>query len=135
MWCKQDTKRNAKGGFTLVELLLVVTILGILAAIVTMRVVGISDETRREATRVSIRNISTTIEGFEVTKSRLPDSLEELTVDSPERPAPLDKRNLNDAWGHPFQYRKIDKFHFDVRSAGLDGQMGTDDDLTNTGTS
>ena len=82
MWCKQKIGRPARGGFTLVELLLVVTILGILATVVVVKLGGQSERARIEATRASIKAISTAIETFDATKSRLPESMDEMTVES-----------------------------------------------------
>lgn len=127
---KQENRR-ARAGFTLVELLLVVTILGILATVVVVKLGGQSDRARREATRTSINAIKTAVDAYDATKSRLPESLEELTAETPDAPALLDKASLNDSWGTPFQYKKVTKFKYEIRSAGPDAQMGTEDDLTN----
>ncbi len=123
--------RRARGGFTLVELLLVVTILGILAAVVAVNFAGHGKEARVNATRASIANIALAVQNYEVRMGRFPESLDELTVDTEYAAAPLDKNKLNDAWGTPFQYRKLDKYKFEIRSAGPDCQMGTEDDITN----
>ena len=122
---------RARRGFTLVELLLVVTILGILAAIVVVNFTHKGTDARIAATRVSIANVCTAVGTFEATKSRLPESLDELTADAPNSPALLKKASLNDAWGQPIQYKLIDKSHYEVRSAGEDEQLGTADDLLN----
>ena len=131
MYWNKQMKHTSRSAFTLVELLLVVTILGILAAVVVVNFTGKGDQARREATRTSIAAIGTAVSTFDATKSRLPESLDELTVETADGAALLDKGNLNDSWGHPFQYKKISKFKFEVRSAGPDGQMGTEDDITN----
>ena len=118
--------RQAAAGFTLVELLLVITILGILAAMVVPKFGGQS-----ESARSSISGIATAVSTYEVQVGRFPDSLEDLTVETETRGALLDKGNLADAWGNPFQYRKVSKFKFEIRSAGPDGQMGNEDDIIN----
>jgi general secretion pathway protein G len=131
MRLNKQLKRNAQAAFTLVELLLVVTILGILAAVVVVNFTGKGDEARKQATRTSISAISTAVSTFDATKSRLPESLDELCAESSDSAALLDKGNLNDSWGIPFQYKKVSKFKYEVRSAGPDKNMGTEDDLTN----
>jgi len=128
---KENKPRNLRSAFTLVELLLVVTILGILAAVVMVNFTGKGDDARIQATKTSIANIGTAVQTFDATKSRLPETLDELTVETAEGAALLDKQNLNDSWGHAFQYKKVSKFKYEIRSAGPDGQMGSEDDLTN----
>ena len=125
----EPTRR--RGGFTLVELLLVVTILGILATVVVVKLGGTSERTRIEATRTSISGICTAVDAFDATKSKLPESLDEMTVDTADAAGLLDKRNLNDSWGTPFKYKKISKFKYEVRSAGPNAQMDDEDDITN----
>ena len=126
----EPQKRNRKG-FTLVELLLVITILGILATVVVMNTRGIGEKANIAATRTSIAAICTAVDTFDATRSRLPESLDELTTETADSPALLNKANLNDSWGHPLQYKKVSKFKYTVTSAGPDGQAGTEDDITN----
>lgn len=124
-------KSAARAGFTLVELLLVVAILGILAGVVAVNVAGHGERSRIAATRQSISNIETAIKMYEVMNGAFPDNLDQLTVGTDEVAAPLKKENLNDSWGTAFQYKKLSRTSFEVRSAGPDKNMGTVDDLTN----
>ena len=130
----QKTLRDAarkSAGFTLVELLLVVAILATLAAVVVTNFAGFGSESKVAATRTSIGSIGTAIQAYEIRNSKYPDSLDDLTVATDSHPALLKKESLNDSWGNPFQYKKTSKFEFEIRSAGEDGQMNTEDDLTN----
>jgi len=132
MNCKSEEKRRRAGaGFTLVELLLVVTILGILAAVVVVNFAGHGEESRRNTTRASIAAIGTAIQAYEVRMGRYPESLDDLTVATDSMAALLDKSRLNDSWGTPFAYKKTGKFEYEIRSAGPDAQMNTEDDITN----
>ena len=81
--------------------------------------------------RTDISMIGMAISTFVAIKGRLPESLDELAVEGTDGAALLDKRNLKDPWGTPFQYKKITKYKYEVRSAGPDRQINTDDDITN----
>ena len=132
MRAKTVLKASRRAGFTLIEMLLVVTIIGILATMAVLKIGGQTDVARRETTRGTIATISQAIQLYGLTHSGLPDSLEALTVsDSEDIEAPLDKNALFDAWGQPIQYKKVSKVKYELRSGGPDKQVGTDDDLTN----
>ena len=134
MQTKQDERvRGARGsasGFTLIEVLLVVAILGILATVVVVNFGGQSEKAKKSATKASIAAICTAIQSYEVQLGKYPTSLRDLTVDSDAMRAPLD-RVPTDSWGAEFQYTDKGHGRFEVRSAGPDGQFGSEDDLTN----
>lgn len=128
---RKASNRVSRSGFTLVELLLVVCILGILAAVVIPNIIGHDEEARRQATRTSITAIEQSVQVFAMRHNgKLPDSLDELTVGTDDAPGLLKEGALNDSWGVPFQYTKQGK-KIKIISAGPDGEYGTDDDLTN----
>jgi general secretion pathway protein G len=119
---------GARGGFTLVELLLVIVILGMLAAVAVVNLQGVSGEAGVGATRASISAIKTAAQAYEIRTGKFPDSIDALTQPIGDRPAPLEKKP-KDAWGNDFQLRKTDK-GVEIRSAGPDGSFNTQDDIT-----
>ncbi|MBP5511743.1 MAG: type II secretion system protein GspG [Kiritimatiellae bacterium] len=127
----KKTLRNNASGFTLVELLMVVCILGILYAGAKLIFTGQDQEARITTTRGSINTIEQAIQIFNMKHNgKFPDTLEELTQGTDENPGLLKEAALNDSWGTPFNYshkgRKIV-----IVSAGPDCNFGTDDDITN----
>jgi general secretion pathway protein G len=76
-------------GFTLVELLIVIVILGILATVTVFAVRGITDRGQDNACAVDARTLSTSIEAFYAQEQRNPTQLSELTVGVGTNPEPI----------------------------------------------
>jgi general secretion pathway protein G len=122
--------QTGANGFTLIEVLLVVAILGILATVVVVNFAGKQEGAKIKATRASIASIATAVSMYEVELGKFPVSLTDLTVDTESFNAPLD-RVPTDSWGNTFQYLAKERGRFEIRSAGPDGAMGSADDITN----
>jgi general secretion pathway protein G len=134
-------RRAATRGFTLVELLTVLVILGILAALVLPKFTGRTEEARITAARTQIATFGTALDAFEVDTGSYPrgsDGLNQLVI----QPAnvvnwrgPYLKSDIPlDPWGRPYAYEypgKVNANGYDIRSAGPDGQFGTADDILN----
>ena len=130
----KSDNQEARGGFTLVEILLVVAILGILAGVAVVGLKGRTQKANIAATRTSIQAVQTAIDVYETDNGIYPPNLQALLTKTSENnwngPYIRDGRMPKDAWGNEFQYTtKPDGY--EIRSAGPDGQMGSADDLTN----
>src|SRR4051812_17347979 len=138
---KKGARASSRRGFTLVELLLVLVILGILAAIVVPKFGGRTEQARITAAVTQISTFGTALNAFEVDTGSYPrgqDGLQQLLV------APADVTGWRgpylmsdiplDPWGHPYVYEfpgRINATGYDIISMGPDGQAGTPDDVVN----
>jgi general secretion pathway protein G len=124
---------RAELGFTLIEVLLVVAILGILATVVVVNFSGHGERARIKATRASIAAICTAVDMYEVDTGRYPQSMQNLVTSSgePNWNGPYLKGGIpTDTWGTAFQYTAQGEKGYLVSSAGPDLQFGTADDVT-----
>jgi general secretion pathway protein G len=123
---------QSRAGFTLVEILLVVAILGILAGVAVTKLSGRTKAASISATRTSISAIGTAIDAYEVDNGIYPQSLQNLLTKGNENNwnGPYLKSMPKDAWGVDFSY-SLQGDNYKLSSAGPDGQSGSADDLTN----
>ena len=130
-----------RGGFTLIEIMLVVVIIAILAAMVVPRLTGRTEEARRKRTEVDIANLESAIDLYELDTGKFPSSLADLfkaPSDLPEGSwhGPYLKKRTQpvDPWGREYVYRQPGEHNredYDLFSTGPDGVEGTADDITN----
>jgi general secretion pathway protein G len=130
---RRDGRRSGSSGFTLVEVLLVVAILGILAGIVAVRFGGQGESARIKATRSSIANICTAIDIYEVDVGKYPASLQSLVTSdgSMNWRGPYLRGGVPmDPWGTAFEYSLQGETGYKITSAGPDASIGSSDDIT-----
>ena len=138
-------RKNARGGFTLIEVLLVVVIIGLLAAIVAPRLVGRSQEARITAAQADLSVIAGALTQFELDNGYFPTTDEGLLALIEEPTGReltkwrryLDRNTLPvDPWGNEYVYLcpgSMEDESFDLYSTGPDGKDGGDDDVHRAG--
>lgn len=124
-------------GFTLVELLLVVVIIGALVAMVMPRLAGRSDQARVAAAQADISaNISTALKLYELDNGVYPTSEEGLQALLSKSSSAINwngpylERKPIDPWGRVYQYKSPGDnraYGYDLYSLGRDGQESSDD--------
>lgn len=126
--------------FTLVEMLLVLVIIGTLAAIVVPKLAGRSEQARTTAAQSQIAAFGTALDAFEVDNGYYPkgkDGLRDLVQtprDAQSWKGPYLKSEIPaDPWGNAYIYECPGKHNaagYDLSSAGPDGRAGNEDDIT-----
>lgn len=119
----------AEAGFTLVEIMVVIVILGLLATMVATNVMGQSDEARISVAQTSVKTIAGAVETYYLHNGKLPDSLEELVNTEAKGGAQL-KELTKDPWDRDFILRGESKKDFEIICMGPDGSEGTEDDIS-----
>lgn len=127
---KRSIRRSRQAGFSLIEIMVVVVIMGILAALIVPRVLDRPDQARQVAARQDIGGLMQALKLYRLDNGRYPTTQQGLQalVTRPENTAswrPYLERLPNDPWGHPYQYLSPGvKGDVDVFSFGADGKAG-----------
>jgi general secretion pathway protein G len=120
-------------GFTLIELMVVLAIIGVLAALVVPNVLNRADDARVTAAKTDVGNLMNALKLYRLDNQNYPTAeqgLNALVVKPSNGPAPLNWKLYidklpNDPWGRPYQYMNPGvKGEVDVLSLGADGQPG-----------
>lgn len=131
----KTNKKNDSRGFTLIEVMIVVVILGILAAIIVPRIMGRPEEAKRTKAAVDIKGVEQALNLYKLDNGVYPSTEQglEALVNKPEtKPVPskwkeggyLSKTPV-DPWGRPYQYLSPGEHgDFDLYSYGADGEPG-----------
>ena len=134
-------RRARRGGFTLVELLLVLVILAVLAVVVVPKFTGRSQQAKITAAKTDIANLEVAIDAFEIDCARYPNTQEGIQAliqqpsDLIDWKGPYLKRGVpKDPWQNSYVYRYPGQHNtsgYDLYSLGPDGQEGGSDDIGN----
>jgi general secretion pathway protein G len=132
---RKNKQQSHNAGFTLIELMIVVVILGILATIIMPRMLGRPEQARRMKAKIDIRNIESALALFKTDIGRFPTTSEGLgvLVSDPgikgyNKDGYLDKVPL-DPWGNKYIYicPGVNSKDYDMESYGKDGEDGGTD--------
>ena len=141
--CACGRRLRADAGFTLIEIMVVVVILGILAALIAPNIIGNVDKAQVAAVKQDIRVIESAIDMYRLERFRYPttdEGLNALTTPPSDPTVPFPpggyiKRLPKDPWGRPFVYVQPGTHgEFDVYSlgrVGAPGGEGVDADIGN----
>lgn len=126
-------RRHRPSGFTLIELMVVLVIIGVLAALIVPNVLDRTDDARATAARTDVHNLMQALKLYRLDNQRYPSpeqGLQALVQRPSTPPVPANWRPYleklpSDPWGHPYQYLNPGiRGEVDVMSLGADGASG-----------
>jgi general secretion pathway protein G len=135
--------RGSRKGFTMVELMAVLIILGLLATVLVRNFMGQTDKARTVITKANLKILHSAISQFKMETGRFPTEDEGL-IALIEQPSDveiwppggyLESTEIpEDGWGNEFIFELYPESgkQFVIRSSGPDGEQGTEDDLLST---
>jgi len=129
--------RNA--GFTLIEIMVVMVILGLLVAVVAPNIMGRGDQAKVTVAETQMKNISSALDLYRLDNSHYPSTQQGLQALVSKPSGSPEPRNWNpdgylkavpeDPWGNPFEYYSPGEgTPYDLISLGSDGAAGGEDD-------
>ena len=115
--------RRSEAGFTLVELMVVIVIIGLLATVVVINVMPATDRAALTKARADIATLEQGIEMYRLNRLQYPTTEQGLSAVTAEG---FIKRLPNDPWGKPYLYSAPgrDGREFEIKSLGADGRDG-----------
>jgi len=126
--------RRKQSGFTLIEILIVVAIIGLIATLIAPNLMSRFEKSKEEIARVQVEMLSSAVQSFMIDIQRYPNSLEELIqcTETKWRGPYLQKRIIpKDPWGRDYQFKcPGDHGPFDLYSLGPNGKFD-DKSITN----
>lgn len=125
--------QKKRTGFTLIEIMVVLVIMGVMAALVVPRIIGRTDDARKAAAKTDISSIVQALKLYKLDNMRYPTTqqgLDALVNKTTLAPIPKDFKQGGyleklpaDPWGNPYQYQNPGQHgEIDVYSFGPDGQ-------------
>ena len=131
-------RQESEDGFTLMEMLVVLVVIGLIAAVAIPGVMRLLGNAKAKAAHIQIQTIENSLNYFQLDMGRFPTDQEGLEAlmkaptgsDGWSGPYARNEKQLSDPWGHPFVYKSgVDGKPYMLESLGADGKEGgTGDD-------
>jgi general secretion pathway protein G len=130
---RADRRNAGQQGFTLVEMLVVITIIGLIMGLIGPRVLNYLSESKVKAAKIQLQSFGGALDLFYLDAGKFPSTAEGLAalvqripgVDGWNGPYLKGGNIPNDPWNHPYLYRSPgERGPYDIMSYGADGQEG-----------
>jgi general secretion pathway protein G len=120
--------RASRAGFTLIELMVVIVILGLLAAVVVPKFIGATDDAKVAAAKTQVHAFRMALDMYKLKFGNYPKTSEGLMalINNPKQNLLQEENIPNDPWGNPYQYASpgSNGRDYDLQSFGADGAPG-----------
>ncbi len=126
------SEHHSARGFSLIELLIVITLIGVLMGVGIFALKGASEQVKKKATQARMELIENALTNYYVEYDGYPGNLDILLPATMVQGGQgyLEPDGTNDAWGRPLEfYAPFENFSWVIFSAGADGTFETTDDI------
>lgn len=120
--------RRRQKGMTLLEIMIVITLIGVVMAVVVTNVIGAGDNAKISAAKTKMQSIKQQVDMYYTMFDEYPDNLQALVKPPAGRKPLMNKNGLKDPWGKKFNYSNRDG-DIQLSSSGPDRKEGTQDDI------
>lgn len=112
-------------GMTLIEIMIVITIMASIMGVVGFYVVGALDDANKKEAQIQMGNFKSQLDMYymKTDPNEYPNNLEQLVEQNLVQEIPADP------WGEPYVYRRTSRTEFTLKSKGPDTSEGTEDDI------
>ena len=133
-----EKKRKRLGGFSFIEVMVVIIILGLLSSIVGVYLFDSAEQAKADATKTQIKGLETALDLYRLHNSRYPSSEQGLKALLEKPEVGIIPKNWNgpylrgnnlpeDGWGSPYRYLSVNGKNYEIISLGADGTDGGTD--------
>lgn len=133
-----EKRRKRLGGFSFIEVMVVIIILGLLSSIVGVYLFDSAEQAKADATKSQIKGLETALDLYRLHNSRYPSSEQGLKALLEKPEVGIIPKNWNgpylrgnnlpeDGWGSPYRYLSVNGKNYEIISLGADGTDGGTD--------
>ena len=120
---RNDRRRDRRGAFSLIELLVVITIIGLLAGVVSVGVMGQLEKAKVGKAEADLNQIKNALKLYKMDHNKYPRRLEDLEDTAKNSTEPYIEELKQDPWGTDYHYKQTTK-GYELMSYGADGKKG-----------